>query len=122
MILIAKRFGALTAIVVAVGALQLVSPAASYAASGQTCSGGSVAAGSYSSLTITGPCTVDTGTVTVARDLTVAPGGELVAAFGGSDVNVGGNLAVGTNGVLVLGCEPEASIRMLASAARNDTT
>jgi hypothetical protein len=108
MILIAKRFGALTAIVVAVGALQLVSPAASYAASGQTCSGGSVAAGSYSSLTITGPCTVDTGTVTVARDLTVAPGGELVAAFGGSDVNVGGNLAVGTNGVLVLGCEPEA--------------
>jgi len=32
----------------------------------------------------------------------------LIAAFGGSDVHVGGNLTVGSNGVLILGCEPEA--------------
>src|SRR5215831_9866482 len=106
----AKRFGALVAVVVAAGALQLVNPAASYAASAGTCSGGSVAAGSYSSLTITGPCAVDAGTVNVASNLTVAPGGELVAAFGGSDVHVGGNLTVQSNGVLILGCEPEAFV------------
>ncbi len=106
----AKRFGVLAVLVVAAGALQLVAPTASYAASGGTCSGGSVTAGSYSSLTITGPCTVDAGTVTVTHNLTVAPSGELIAAFGGSDVHVGGNLMVQSNGVLVLGCEPEAFV------------
>jgi hypothetical protein len=103
-----KRLGALAAIIVAAGAIQLVSPTASYAAGGQTCSGGSVAAGSYSSLTITGPCTVDAGTINVTNNLTVAPGGALLAAFGGSDVHVGGNLIVQSHGVLILGCEPEA--------------
>jgi hypothetical protein len=106
---IAKRLGALTAAVIAAGALQLAIPAESYAASaGTTCAGGSVAAGSYSSLTITGICTMDAGTVNVAGNLTVAPGGALLAAFGGSDLHVGRNLTVGSNGVLVLGCEPEA--------------
>jgi len=107
---IAKSLGALTALVVAAGALQLINPAASYAAGGGTCSGGSVSAGSYSSLTITGFCTVDAGTVNVATNLTIASGGELVAALGGSDVHVGGNVAVQSNGVLILGCEPEAFI------------
>jgi len=106
----AKRVGALVAIIVAIGAVQLVAPTASFAARPQTCSGGSVAAGSYSSLTITGFCTVDAGSVSVAHNLTVAPGGELVAAFGGSDVHVGQNLIVQSNGVLILGCEPEAFI------------
>ena len=105
-----KRIGALTAIIVAVGALQFASVGVAAAASAGTCSGGSVKEGSYTSLTVTGPCTVDAGTVNVARNLTVAPGGELIAAFGGSDVHVGGNVTVGTNGVLILGCEPEAFI------------
>ena len=108
---IAKRLGALTAVVIAAGALQLAIPAASYAASaGTTCAGGSVAAGSYSSLTITGSCSVDAGTVNVTGNLTIAPGGGLIAAFGGSDVHVGGNLTVGSNGLLILGCEPEAFV------------
>jgi hypothetical protein len=106
----AKRFGAVAAIVVAAGALQVVAPTGSFAAGAGTCSGGSVAAGSYSSLTISGFCTVDAGTVSVAHDVTVAPRGELIAAFGGSDVHVGGNLTVAANGVLVLGCEPEAFV------------
>lgn len=105
-----RRLGAFAAVVVTAGAVQLVSPTASFAAAGQTCSGGSIAGGSYSSLTITGFCTVDAGTVNVANDVTVAPGGELVAAFGGSDLLVGGNLDVLSNGVLILGCEPEAFI------------
>jgi hypothetical protein len=106
----AKRFGAVAAIVVAAGVLQLVVPTASFAAGAGACKGGSIAAGSYSSLTVSGFCIVDAGNVSVARDLTVEPGGELIAAFGGSDVHVGGNLTVRANGVLILGCEPEAFV------------
>jgi hypothetical protein len=108
---IAKRVQTLAAVVVAVGALALVSPTASYAADAGTCSGGSVPAGSYSSLTITGFCTVDAGTVNVENDVIVGHRGELIAAFGGSDLHVGGNLSVkGPNGVLILGCEPKAFV------------
>jgi hypothetical protein len=106
----ARIVGSVAAIVVAAGLVQVASQAASNAASASTCSGGSVAAGSYASLTVTGFCTVDAGSVSVATNLTVAPGGELVAAFGGSDVHVGGNLLVQSNGVLILGCEPEAFV------------
>jgi hypothetical protein len=74
-----------------------------------TCAGGSIAAGAYSSLTITGFCTVDQGVVTVRHDVTVKPNAGLLAAFGGGPaLVVGGNLKVQKNGVLVLGCEPGA--------------
>lgn len=73
-----------------------------------TCTGGSVAAGTYSSLTISGFCTLDAGSVTVQHGLVVQPGAGLLAAFGGSDLSVGQNLSVGDGGILVLGCEPEA--------------
>jgi hypothetical protein len=76
-----------------------------------TCTGGSIAPGKYASLTITGACTVDAGAVTVQNGLTVEPNAELVAAFGGGPMlTVGGNLYVRANGVLVLGCEPEAFV------------
>src|SRR5689334_20732095 len=102
----ARIVGGLAATVMAAGMVQVASQAASNAASASTCAGGSVASGSYSSLTVTGFCTVNGGSVSVATNLTVAPGGELVAAFGGSDVHVGGNVVVQSNGVLILGCEP----------------
>jgi hypothetical protein len=76
-------------------------------ASGKTCAGGSIAAGTYSSLTVTGFCTVDQGVVKVKGDVTVKPNAGLIAAFGGGPkLVVGGNLTVQTRGVLVLGCEP----------------
>ena len=76
-----------------------------------TCAGGSIASGTYDSLTITGFCTVDQGVVTVKHDVTVKPNAGLIAAFGGGpELVVGGNLNVQTNGVLVLGCEPGAFI------------
>src|SRR5689334_2187795 len=84
-----KRVGVLAALVVAVGAVDAIGADASFAAGTKTCSGGSIAAGSYSSLTITGSCKVDAGNVNVARNLTAANGGELIAAFGGSDLHVG---------------------------------
>src|SRR5262252_8286577 len=105
--------GKLAALLAAGGAGLVVSllPAAASAAGGNaTCSGGSVAAGTYRSLTVTGFCSVDSGAVTVTKNLTVAHGAALVAAFGGSDLNVGGNLTVGSHAILDLGCEPEAFI------------
>ncbi len=92
------------------GAVLVLTPAVSYAASGKTCTGGSVAGGAYSSLTITGFCKVDAGAVNVAGNVTVAPGGELVAAYGGNDIHIVGKVTVATNGVLILGCEPQAFI------------
>src|SRR5690242_8969560 len=68
-----------------------------------TCTGGSIPAGSYSSLKISGVCTLDDGSVTVQGNVTVASGGLLIAAFGGSDLTVGQNLRVSSGGALVLG-------------------
>jgi hypothetical protein len=78
------------------------------AASGATCSGGPVAAGTYSALTITGLCQVAAGDVSVTGNLTVASGGVLLAAFSGSNLTVGGNLIGQSGAIVVLGCEPEA--------------
>lgn len=76
-----------------------------------TCSGGSIAPGTYSSLAITGFCTVDAGSIVVRHSLTVEPNAGLLAAFGGGpNVTVGGNVYVRSNAVLVLGCEPEAFV------------
>lgn len=77
------------------------------AAGTTTCHGGSVSPGIYSYLLIGGACTVDSGSVTVEHNLTVLRGASLVAAYGGSNLNVGGNLDVRANGVLVLGCGSE---------------
>jgi hypothetical protein len=78
---------------------------------GSTCTGGSIAPGTYSSLTISGFCTLDAGSVTVRHSLTVGPNAGLLAAFGGGPtLTIGGNLYVRRNGVLVLGCEPGAFV------------
>jgi hypothetical protein len=71
-----------------------------------TCSGGSVASGTYSSLQITGLCRLDSGNVTVVGDVTVASTGGLEALFSGSDLRVGDDLVVKSGGLLALGCEP----------------
>ena len=88
-----------------------------FAANDATCSGGPITAGVYSSLNITGACTVDKGPVRVLGNLTVLPGGSLVAIVGGfgatppsPNLTVDGNLDVQANGTLVLGCEPIAFI------------
>jgi hypothetical protein len=81
------------------------------ASTSTTCSGGSIAPGTYSSLAITGFCTLDAGSVVVQHSLTVEPNAGLLAAFGdGPNLTVGGNIYVRTNGILVLGCEPEAFV------------
>lgn len=93
--------------------LAAVSAGGASAANDVTCSGGSIAGGVYSSLTIAGACTVDSGSVTVEHNVTILPGASLVATKGGvgavpssSDLTVGGNLDLQAGGVLDLGCEP----------------
>ena len=95
-----------------VGALVLVVAAVSgpsviaNAASGYTCEGGSVPAGTYSSLTIAGVCTVDAGNVTVQHNVTVEQNAGLLALFAGSNLTVGGNVLVQQNAAAGLGCGP----------------
>jgi hypothetical protein len=71
-----------------------------------TCAGGSISAGTYDSITVTGFCMVDAGSITVRHDLVVKEGAALVAAFGGSNVTVKGDLRVEKNAMLGLGCVP----------------
>lgn len=82
-------------------------PAVAGAASAPSydCTGGSIPAGTYSSVTVKGVCAIDAGNVTVQRNLIVSRGGALLAAFGGSDLDVGRNLIVESNGALALGCD-----------------
>ena len=100
--------GLLGAAAVVVAALVVAGGAS--ASAGSTCSGGSVAAGNYTSLTISGTCTIDQGSVTVSHDLRVLPGAALLAVFGNSNLTVGHDLRVAGNAIAVLGCEPEEAI------------
>ena len=90
---------------------------ASAAAPRFTCSGSArqpgVLAGSYSDVVVRGVCAVNSGSAYVQRDLVVAPGATLLAAFardrstrgGSSSLTVGGSLTVLRGGTLILGCE-----------------
>jgi hypothetical protein len=77
------------------------------------CNGGttaptSIAPGTYDSLEISGFCQLDSGNVRVKHNLTILPGGGLNAAFSGSNLTVGGDVRVQRDGILILGCEPNA--------------
>jgi hypothetical protein len=102
--------GLAIAFVVLVGQVGSAAAKPPSAGSDATCNGGSIAPGTYSSLMIAGACFLDSGSVTVTHNVSVQPGAALLAAYGGSDLTVGQNLVVQSNGVLVLGCEPEAFI------------
>lgn len=82
------------------------------------CSGGNVPPGTYSSMLITGVCFAPAGTIVVRKNLTVAPGALLDAVTPGdppsspvvpATVVIGGNVFVGENAVLALGCSPNIS-------------
>jgi hypothetical protein len=77
------------------------------AAASQTCSGGTIAAGTYSSLTVTGNCSIPSGTVNVQGSLTVGSNAVLDAAVAGTTVNVSGSIQVGRGAILVFGCGPD---------------
>jgi hypothetical protein len=70
-----------------------------------TCTGGPIAAGTYTGLTVTGTCTFTGGTVTIDGNLRVADGAILNdhAASVTTTVYVTGNVTVGKGAVLGLG-------------------
>lgn len=71
-----------------------------------TCHQGKVKAGTYSSLTVTGVCTLtNSGTVSVRGDLTVADHGAFNAITLGT-LHVGGDVNVGDDAVAGIGCSP----------------
>lgn len=71
-----------------------------------TCNGGSIAPGTYSSITVAGPCQLTNhGTVRVTGGLTVASAGLFDAVTPGT-LNVGGNLVIHSGGIAGVGCSP----------------
>ena len=82
------------------------------------CTGGNVPPGAYTSILITGVCFAPAGTIVVRGNLTIAPNALLDAVTPGdppaspvvpATVLIGGNVFVGRNGVLALGCSPNIS-------------
>jgi hypothetical protein len=74
-----------------------------------------VLAGAYSTnVVVAGACVVDAGPALVRGDLTIAPGGALLSAFGlddalgsgSSSLTVRGNLVVQSGGTALIGCFP----------------
>ncbi|HET7130411.1 MAG TPA: hypothetical protein VFJ93_15175 [Gaiellaceae bacterium] len=69
-----------------------------------SCTGGTIAAGTYGSMTVTGECTFGDGTITINGNLKVAPGAALNdGARATAFVHVTGNVIVGEGGVVGLG-------------------
>jgi len=73
-----------------------------------------LAAGTYSSLDVTGVCDISAGQVTVTGSVTIEPNAALVSAYGlannvpgtTSGLIIGGDLTAANNSSLVLGCKP----------------
>ncbi len=78
--------------------------------------GAPLPAGTYSSVTVTGVCNVNSGQVTVTGNVTVTAGASLIAAFAldqghagtTSGLTVNGSVTVAAGGTAVLGCEASA--------------
>ena len=117
-----KLISCLGAAAVAAGSLALAPVSVEASNGATTCSGGPIAGGTYANLVVAGPCLLAAGDVTVTKNLTIEPGTALYAMFGGSNLKVEGNLAVGSGAVLILGCEPEAFPCSNGSSLTTDDT
>jgi hypothetical protein len=80
-----------------------------------TCHGGTVAAGTYSSLRVTGVCTlVASGNVTVRHGIVVTPTGIFNAGTPAT-LRVGGDVTVQHHGSAVIGCSPDIGCAALGA-------
>jgi hypothetical protein len=85
------------------------------ATNGSVCTDGTVAAGNYTSLTITGNCSLpQSGVVNVTAGLTVAPG-AVFNALTPATLNVSGGVSVGKQAIAVIGCSPAAGCNVTTS-------
>jgi hypothetical protein len=67
-----------------------------------------VLVGTHRDVRVSGLCVVNAGNATIRGDLTVLPGGSLVAAWGSSRLTVKGDITVRTGGSLIIGCDPQS--------------
>ena len=101
-----------------IGLIGGASAASATSPSSVTCAGTSakpaaLPGGTYTSVSVTGLCSVNDGQVVVTGNVTVKSGGALVAAFyhndvggsGTSGLTVDGNIDVNSGATLFLGCE-----------------
>jgi hypothetical protein len=80
-----------------------------------TCAGGTIKAGTYESLRVTGVCTLTaSGTASVKHNVTVAAHGALNAITPGT-LKIGGSLVVGPHGVAGVGCSPAVGCKVTTS-------
>jgi len=70
---------------------------------GTTCSNGSIAPGTYSSITVTGFCALDPGTFTVYGGVFLAPNAGLDGSNCDSHITIGGGVRVAPGALLFLG-------------------
>jgi hypothetical protein len=80
-----------------------------------TCTGGEIPSGNYSSITVTGACSVPNGAViNVVGNINLAPGALLDAQSAPSMITVGRNVTAAAGSLLLLGCQPSNTIGMFA--------
>jgi len=90
---------------------------AAEAAGPTTCTGGVIAPGTYTSLLITGACSIPTGLVTVTKSVEIAPNASLNAAMtSGGTLVVGGSIEVERKAILLLGCNFEVGCTETATS------
>lgn len=77
---------------------------ASPAHSNVTCSAGTIASGTYASLSVTGACTVPDGGVVTVNGTVVVKAGATFNAMTASTVNLNGNVLVGRDATFAFGC------------------
>ncbi len=83
---------------------------ASAAPAAYTCTGGDIPSGSYSSVTVTGPCDVPDGAVvSVSGNVYVRPDAVLDAQSAPSTITVGGSVIASSGSLLGLGCQPDGA-------------
>lgn len=81
--------------------------AAAPAPGAYTCSGGAIPSGTYSNVTVAGPCEVGAGAViTVTGNVTVAAGAVLDAQSAPSTITIGRNVTAAKGSLVGLGCQP----------------
>jgi len=85
----------------------MASAAPKTASTAVTCAGGEIASGTYSSVTVTGACSVPAGaTITITGNLNVRSGAALDADSAPSTITVGHNVVGWPGSSLGLGCTP----------------
>lgn len=106
----AKRLRALGTVAVAAGLALAGGPALAAGptqAPAYTCTGGDIPSGSYTSITVTGPCSVPSGAViSVAGNIDVEAGAMLDAQSAPSTITVGHNVTGAAGSLVGLGCQP----------------